>query len=127
MITTVGAIILNNLSQEIRNSKYFSFMSDEAADISNKENPSVVIRILDSTKTVREEFVGFYFCEDVTTGAAIKDLIIGAVVELGLSMDDCRGQCYDGAGNMSERLNGVSSLLRAEHDMAIYVHSMVII
>ena len=127
MITTVGAIILNNLSQEIRNSKYFSCMSDEAADISNKENPSVVIRILDSTKTVREEFVGFYFCEDVTTGAAIKDLIIGAVVELGLSMDDCRGQCYDGAGNMSERLNGVSSLLRAEHDMAIYVHSMVII
>ena len=127
MITTVGAIILNNLSQEIRNSKYFSFMSDEAADISNKENPSVVIRILDSTKTVREEFVGFYFCEDVTTGAAIKDLIIGAVVELGLSMDDCRGQCYDGAGNMSGRLNGVSSLLRAEHDMAIYVHSMVII
>ena len=127
MITTVGAIILNNLSQEIRNSKYFSFMSDEAADISNKENPSVVIRILDSTKTVREEFVGFYFCEDVTTGAAIKDLIIGAVVELGLSMDDCRGQCYDGAGNMSGRLNGVSSLLRAEHNMAIYVHSMVII
>ena len=102
-------------------------MSDEAADISNKENPSVVIRFLDSTKTVREEFVGFYFCEDVTTGAAIKDLIIGAVVELGLSMDDCRGQCYDGAGNMSGRLNGVSSLLRAEHDMAIYVHSMVII
>lgn len=127
MITTVGAIILNNLSQEIRNSKYFSFMSDEAADISNKENPSVVIRFLDSTKTVREEFVGFYFCEDVTTGAAIKDLIIGAVVELELSMDDCRGQCYDGAGNMSGRLNGVSSLLRAEHNMAIYVHSMVII
>jgi len=32
-------------------------MSDEAADISNKENLSVVIRFLDSTKTVREEFV----------------------------------------------------------------------
>ena len=28
-------------------------------------------------------------------------------------MDDCRGQCYDGAGNMSGRLNG-----------AIYVHCM---
>ena len=59
MITTVGAIIVNN-SQEIRDSKYFSIMSDEEADISNKENLSVVIRFLDSTKTVREEFVGFY-------------------------------------------------------------------
>ena len=124
MITTVGAIIVNNLSQEIRDSKYFSIMSDEAADISNKENLSVVIRFLDSTKTVREEFVGFYLCEDGTTGAAIKDLIIGAVADLGLSMDDCHGQCYDGAGNMSGRLNGASSLIRAEHDKAIYVHCM---
>ena len=56
----------------------------------NKENLSVVIRFLDSTKTVREEFVGFYLCEDGTTGAAIKDLIIGAVADLGLSMDDSR-------------------------------------
>ena len=47
MITTVGAIIVNNLSQEIRDSKYFSIMSDEAADISNKENLSMVIRFLD--------------------------------------------------------------------------------
>ena len=124
MITTVGAVIVNNLSQEIRDSKYFSIMSDEAADISNKENLSVVIRFLDSTKTVREEFVGFYLCEDGTTGAGIKVLVIGAVVGLGLSMDDCRGQCYDAAGNMSGRLNGASSLIRAEHDKAIYVHCM---
>ena len=55
MITTAGAIIVNNLSQEIRDSKYFSIMSDEAADKSNKENLSVVIRFLDSTKTVREQ------------------------------------------------------------------------
>ena len=124
MITTVGAVIVNNLSQEIRDSKYFSIMSDEAADISNKENLLVVIRFPHSTKTVREEFVGFYLCEDGTTEVAIKDLIIGAVVDLGLSMDDCHGQCYDGAGNMSWRLYGASSLIRADHDKAIYVHCM---
>ena len=89
-----------------------------------KENLSVVIRFLDCTKTVREEFVGFYLCEHRTTGVAIKDLIICAVGDLGLSMDDCRGQCYDGAGNMSGRLNGASSLIRAEFDKAIYVHCM---
>ena len=37
MITTVGAIIVNNLSREIRDSKYFCIMSDEAADISVKK------------------------------------------------------------------------------------------
>ena len=68
--------------------------------------------------------MGFYLCEDETTGAAIKDSIIGAVADLGLSMDDCSGQCYDGAGNMSGCLNGASSLIRAEQDKAIYVHCM---
>ena len=76
MITTVGAIILNNLSQEIRDSKFFSIMSDEVADISNIENLSVVITFLHSKKTVREEFMEFWLCEDGTTGAAIRDLII---------------------------------------------------
>ena len=33
--------------------------------------------------------MGFYLCEDGTTGAAMKDLITGAVTDLGLSMDDC--------------------------------------
>lgn len=101
MITTVGKCILSNLSREIKESKYFSVMADEAADISNKENLSVVIRFLDSTKTIGEKFVGFHFFEEGTTGQAIKQLILDAVTELGLSMDDCRGQCYDSAGNMS--------------------------
>ena len=55
----MGGIILNNLSQEIRDSKFFSIMSNEVADISNIENLSVVIRFLHSNKTVREEFMEF--------------------------------------------------------------------
>ncbi|XP_048585921.1 52 kDa repressor of the inhibitor of the protein kinase-like [Nematostella vectensis] len=97
---------------------------DEAADIANKENLSVVIRFLDSTKNFREEFIGFYICKEGTTGEAIKDLITAAVVDLVLLMEDCRGQCYDGAGNMAGRLNGASSLIRAEHEKAIFVHCM---
>ncbi|CAH3167123.1 unnamed protein product [Pocillopora meandrina] len=124
MIETVGAHILNDLSQEIRNSMYFSVMADEAADISNKENVSVVIRFLDTTKTIREEFIGYYICEEGLTGEAIKDIITAAVANLGLTMEDCRGQCYDGAGNMAGRLNGASSLISAEHEKAIYVHCM---
>ena len=41
-----------------------------------------------------------------------------------MTRDHCRGQCYDDAGNMSGRLNGASSLIRAEHDKAIYVDCM---
>ena len=39
-------------------------------------------------------------------------------------MEDCRGQCYDGAGNMAGRLSGASSLIRKAHEKDIYVHCM---
>lgn len=89
MITTLGKYISNNLSCKVRESKYFSILADEAADISNKEHLSVVIRFVDSEKNIREEFVGFYLCEGGTAGVAIKKLILQASGDLGLSMDDC--------------------------------------
>ena len=82
------------------------------------------IRFVNSYKNIREEFVGFDLCKEGTSGQAIKQFIIGTVAELGLSMEYCHGQCYDGAGNMSGRLNGASSLIRGEHEKAIYVHCM---
>ena len=51
----------------------------------------MVIRFLDSTKTVTEEFVGLYLCEDGTTGAATKDLIIGAVADVMMVQAICPG------------------------------------
>lgn len=39
-------------------------------------------------------------------------------------MDDCRGQCYDGAGNMAGEFNGASSLIKEQYAKAIYVHCM---
>ena len=51
----------------------FSVMFDKAADISNKENRSLVLRYVDSSKNIREQFVGFRFCGEETTGNAIKE------------------------------------------------------
>lgn len=123
MISTVASYILEKISGEIKESKYFSVLADEAADISNKENISIVVRFVDTSNTIREEFVGFYQCNEGTTGEAIKNLILEVIVqELGLSMVDCRGQCYDGAGSMAGIYNGASSLITAQFPKAVYVH-----
>ena len=42
---------------------------------------------------------------DISYNISYDILITGAGADLGLSMDACRGQCYDGAVNMSGRLN----------------------
>ena len=99
-------------------------MADGAADISNKENLSLVLRYVDSSKNIREEFVGFRLCGDETIGNAIRVLIINLVRDLGLTMDNCRGQSYDGAGNMAGRYVGASTLIQHQFPKAIYVHCM---
>ena len=79
IIETVGNYISSKIIAEVKQSRMFSVMADEAADVSNKENLSLVLRYVDSSKNIREEFVGFYLCGEETTGNAIKELIITAV------------------------------------------------
>ena len=83
IINTVGSYITSKISAEIRESKLFSVVSDEAADISNKEQLSLVLRLVNSSQQIREEFVGLYHCEAGTSGVALKDMILKAVTDLG--------------------------------------------
>ena len=124
IIETVGAYILSKIVAEVNSSKMFAIMADEAADFSNKENLSLVLRFVDSSANIREEFVGFHLCGEETTGEAIKDLILKSINDLGLNMDDCRGQSYDGAGNMAGRYVGASTLIQRQFQKVVYVHCM---
>ena len=75
--------------------------ADEAADCSNKEQLPLVIRFVDATDSIREEFVGFVLCDKGTTGSAIADKILETLAAYGLNITFLRGQGYDGAGNMA--------------------------
>ena len=48
-------------------------MANEATDISNKEQLSVVVRYVDDSKVVREAFLDFCHLSDGCTGLAIKN------------------------------------------------------
>ena len=85
---------------------------------------SIALQFVNRNKAIREEFVGFHLCDEGTNGRAIKERKETAVTDLGLSIDNCRGQCYDGAGNMAGQLNGASSSIAKEHGKAMYVHCM---
>ena len=124
IIETVGNYISSKIIAEVKQTRMFSVMADGAADTSNKENLSLVLRYVDSSKNIREEFVGYRLCGDETTGNAIRVLIINLVRDLGLTMDNCRGQSYDGAGNMAGRYVGASTLIQHQFPKAIYVHCM---
>jgi len=44
------------------------------------------------------------------------------LIRLDLSFDNCRGQCYDGAGNMSGHLSGVQARIHQKCEKALNIH-----
>ena len=124
IINTVGNHIISKIAREVNESKMFSVMADESADISNKENLALVIRFIDSEQNVREEFVGLRECGEDLSGESIKNVIITSINDMGLSMDCCRGQAYDGAGSMAGKYVGASTLIQNQFNKAIYIHCM---
>ncbi len=122
LIGIIGSYIQNHLVQNILHRQLFSILADEATDVSNKEQLPLVLRYVDQSREIREVFVGFYECRGGVTGEAISTLILSAIQDLGLDMAFCRGQCYDGAGNMAGSCKGAATRIQQQYKQAIYVH-----
>ncbi len=78
------------------------------------------MRFVDNTKSIREEFLDF-ISTDRVTGEILACNIRSTLVKYGLEFENCRGQGYDGASNMSAR-HGVQGILSKENNKALYVH-----
>ena len=83
---------------------------------------SLVLWYLDSNFLVKESFVGFIHCNTGLTGEHLSNTILKEIESLELSMDDCRGKGFDGAGAMTGSEKGVASRISQRYPNAIYIH-----
>ena len=119
IIEIMAHSVLRKVVCTIKANKYFSILIDVATDCSFKEQVSICFRHVDTnTLEVHEEFVGLYETEN-TTAETLTKIIKDVVCRLGLDLNDCRGQGYDGASNTSGRLSGVQARISAEYPKAI--------
>ena len=114
--------ILRQLINDIKEAQFFSVLADETQDNSNKEQIPIILCFVDNNSTIREEFVEFVHCKDGISGESIAGYITEALERYSLEMKNCRGQGYDGAGNMSGKYIGASSIIRRQYPLAIYIH-----
>ena len=110
IISLIGEYIRESVVQEIKEAKFFSVLCHEVTDYANLEQLSFVLRFVAKDCQIREEFLDFQ-CTDRKTGEVISGLILGKLEQWGLKIDDCRGQGYDGASNMSSHVRGVQGLI----------------
>jgi hypothetical protein len=83
---------------------------------------SLVLRFVDADMNIREEFIAFLQCKWGLSGAQLAKRILEALSDLTLSIDDCRGQGYDGAGSVAGHVNGLSAHILRLNEKALYTH-----
>ena len=87
-------------------SNFFSLIADEYTDINNYEQLTVCLQWIDDTLEEHEDFLGIYLIPDIASDTVVS-VIKDAFIRLQLSLQNCWGQCYNGACNMLGKSSGV--------------------
>ncbi|XP_048583324.1 zinc finger MYM-type protein 1-like [Nematostella vectensis] len=112
--------VIRDVANRIKTECY-SLLADECTDVANKEQLTVCLRWIDENLNPNEDFIGFYHIPDISSDtivSALKD----ALTRSDIPLKSCRGQCYDGAGNMSGVKNGAATKIQAEVPQAHLTH-----
>lgn len=129
-------IICHNMIQQqivdkVNQSKDFSILADETADIGGKEQLLICVRYLDIDNgtnkfQIREDFLSFVPVNDLT-GKGLSDVIFNFLESSGLDCTYLVGQGYNGARAMSGELHGLRAYIHEKYSMALYSHCAVLL
>ena len=104
----MGLNVLRKIKDDFHPSTHFSLMADEVTDASNQEQLVICLRRVDNSFDAHEEFIGLYKVDE-TSANTITNALSDVLQRMNLSVSNCRGQCYDGASNMSGVRQGTCS------------------
>lgn len=120
ILNITSDLVLNHISQVVKEAGRFSLIADETSDVSNKEQIAICLRYIYKAQPT-ETFIGFYEAQS-TTGEALFNMILEVLKSMKLRIEDAVGQCYDGASNMTGKEKGVAARVQEVAPKALYVH-----
>lgn len=113
--------VLIKVMKKLNAEQIFSVIVDETTDAATMEQVSINVRIVTNNFEAEEYFLGLYETSS-TTGENLFKLIQDALLRFNLPLKNLRGQCYDGAANMSGKFKGVQANFLKEEPRALYAH-----
>ncbi|XP_068227397.1 zinc finger MYM-type protein 1-like [Palaemon carinicauda] len=120
LIKALAISVRRVILEDLHKSKIFSILIDETNDVSRTEQVSFVLRYVHDFK-IKDRFIQVFSVQS-TTGEALEKEVISMLNRNNLSIDDMRGQGYDGAANMSGICNGLQARVQRQNPKAVYVH-----
>ena len=120
LLSVMGSIVLERISIEVQEAQYYSLLVDETKDVSKTEQISIMVRYA-LNGSVYERFLGYVAAKELNAEALVG-YITSFLNKVGLSLQNCVCQCYDGASVMSGECAGVQAKVREIAPQATYIH-----
>ena len=114
---------MNTIVEEVEASKYFSFSVDSTPDITHNDQLTFTIRYIKHDAQPIERFLKFVSTSS-HTGLHLFDCITSTFQGLGIDINNCRGQTYDNASNVSGKYSGVQARVLCINTTASYIPCM---
>lgn len=118
-IKILGKKVQDKIVEEIKIVKYYSIIVDSSPDISHVDQLSFIIRYVKEDGVPVERFL--QFVENPGHKAEnLENAILSTLESLGIDINDCRGQAYDNAANISGPYTGLQARIKEVNKYADY-------
>ena len=118
-VAALGSSVLKQILLELNTSKYFSLSVDSTPDLCHVDQLTFTVRYLLNNEPV-ERFIEF-----IPIRGHTAEYLTGVVFDLlkknTIKVEDCRGQSYDNASNMSGHYSGLQTRFKEVNKYADYV------
>ena len=123
IIDVICTHIRKHIVERGKKCRFCDVIADEVTDAANREQLSLVIRYFNpESKTGAERLLDFTECHLGVTGHAIAETILNLLQKNHLDPELLRGQGYDSASNMAEKVKGAAAIITYKHPLALYFH-----
>lgn len=119
-IALMGQRIQAEIINQVQRSKYFAMIVDSTPDLAHIDQLTFVVRYVSEQGQVFERFLKFLPIYS-HTGDSLFDSVTQILNETSLDIQNCRGQCYDNASNMSGVYKGLRARIQEINPLASWI------
>ena len=120
MIEVIGSAISKEIIRRVKEATFFAIIADETPDSGKIEQLSLLVRYV-RNGTIEERLLSVEPM-DQTTAEALLHTIRDKLENCGIAISNLRGQCYDGASNVSGIYTGLQARVKELSSSALYTH-----
>jgi hypothetical protein len=110
----------NTIINDIKQAKYVSLTVGSTPVVSHADQLSFIIRYVGKQNQIKERFLSFKYIEK-HDASYLENIIKSTLTEYGRDIQNCRGQSYDNAANMSGIYNGLQPKIKSHSKNAFFI------